>query len=172
MVARAGGYYGAVFQGFWGVAQGGPLSPIIFNVVVDALFQNCAAVVEDRVGGKEGHGREVRNQIILFYADEGMLAPTDLECLQGAFDALVGLFDQVGLRMNIGMIVGMLCRPCQAAGTQSELEYERQMTEEGIFYWERQRFRAKCSECGEEMEVRFLAVHQQMYNGKSAGGRR
>ena len=101
-----------------------------------------------------------------------MLASSDPGWLQGDFNTLVTLFDQVGLHTNGGKMVAMVFRPCQAAGTQSELEYERQMTEEGIFYWERQRFRAKCSECGEEMEVRFLAVHQQMYNGKSAGGRR
>ena len=37
IVAHAGGYYGTVFQGFRGVAQGGPMSPTILNVVVDAV---------------------------------------------------------------------------------------------------------------------------------------
>ena len=36
-VARAGGYYGSAFQGLRGVTQGDPLSPTIFNVVVDAV---------------------------------------------------------------------------------------------------------------------------------------
>ena len=34
---QAGGYYGTAFQGFRGGAHGDPLSPTIFNVVVDAL---------------------------------------------------------------------------------------------------------------------------------------
>ena len=34
MVARAGPYYGGPFQGLRKVAQGQPLSPIIFNMVV------------------------------------------------------------------------------------------------------------------------------------------
>ena len=35
MVARVGGNYGAVFQGFLGMTQGDPLSPISFNMMVD-----------------------------------------------------------------------------------------------------------------------------------------
>ena len=37
MVAQAGGYYGTGFKGARGVTQGDPLSPTIFNVVVDAV---------------------------------------------------------------------------------------------------------------------------------------
>ena len=37
MVARAGSYYGAVFEGFWGVTQGDAQSPTIFNVGVDVV---------------------------------------------------------------------------------------------------------------------------------------
>ena len=40
MVAKEGGYYGSEFQGSRGMMQGGPLSPMIFNVVVDAVVQH------------------------------------------------------------------------------------------------------------------------------------
>ena len=40
MVARAGGYYGTAFQGAREVTQGDPLSPTIFNVVVDEVVRN------------------------------------------------------------------------------------------------------------------------------------
>ena len=40
IVARAGGYYSTAFQGERGVTQGDPLSPTIFNVVVDAVVRN------------------------------------------------------------------------------------------------------------------------------------
>ena len=39
MVARAGQYYGTGFKGGRGVTQGDPLSPTIFNVVVDAVVR-------------------------------------------------------------------------------------------------------------------------------------
>ena len=48
MVARAGGYYGTSFRGERGVTQGEPLSPIIFNVVVDVVVRHWVqGVVEE-----------------------------------------------------------------------------------------------------------------------------
>ena len=63
-------------------------------------------------------GNEGRHQAALFYADNGMVASSDPRWLQWEFDALVGLFERVGLRTNVGKTVIMVCRPCQAAGTQ------------------------------------------------------
>ena len=40
MVDHAGGYCGETFKGFGGVTQGYPLSPTIFNVVVDAVVRH------------------------------------------------------------------------------------------------------------------------------------
>ena len=47
MVARAGGYYGETFKGYRGVTQGDPLSPTIFNVVVDAVVSHWVTVMVD-----------------------------------------------------------------------------------------------------------------------------
>ena len=59
MTARAGGYYGAAFKGERGVTQGDPLSPTIFNVVVDAVvrywLEGLQAAKEER-GAKGGGG--------------------------------------------------------------------------------------------------------------------
>ena len=40
MVARVGGYYRTAFRGERRVTQGDPLSPAIFNVVVDAVIRH------------------------------------------------------------------------------------------------------------------------------------
>ena len=45
MVTRAGGYYGEAFKGARGVTQGDPLSPTIFNVVVDAVVRHWVTLV-------------------------------------------------------------------------------------------------------------------------------
>ena len=44
VAAKAGGRYGSVFQIHHGVTQGEPLSPTIFNVVVDAIIRHLVTV--------------------------------------------------------------------------------------------------------------------------------
>ena len=77
MVAQAGGYYGTTFRGKRGVIQGNPLSPTIFNVVVDVVVRHWVqGVIEEA----EAHGelrQEGRHQESLFYADDGMVASSD-----------------------------------------------------------------------------------------------
>ena len=114
---------------------GEPLSPTIFNVVVDAVVRHWVEEIVESAGGR---GQEGRHQNSLFYAGDGMIASSDPGWLQGAFSTLVGLFDWVGLRKNTGKTVGMVCHLCQAAGTQSEAAYEQQMTGTGSSYRKRQ----------------------------------
>ena len=58
MVARAGGYYGTGFKGERGVTQVDPLSPTIFNVVVDAVVRHWVTLeveeAETRGSGRAG----------------------------------------------------------------------------------------------------------------------
>ena len=123
MVERSGGYYGAAFKGYQRVMQGDPLSPTIFNVVVDAVARQWMAVMMEGAEERGKRGKEGRHQNALFYAENDMVATPDPRWLQGTFVTLVGLFDRVVLQTNSGKTVGMFCRPCQAAGTQSEAAY-------------------------------------------------
>ena len=148
MVARAGGYYGTEFRGERGGTQGDPLSPTIFNVVVDAVVWHWVHGVVEEAEARGETGREGRHQASLFYADDGMVALLDPAWLQGAFNVLVGLFDRVGLQTNFGKTVGMVCHPCQAAGNITQAAYGRRLTGEGNSYKERQRDRLECAECG------------------------
>ena len=45
MVARAGCYYGTTFKGHLGLTKGGPISPTIFNMVVDAMIRHLVMLV-------------------------------------------------------------------------------------------------------------------------------
>ena len=80
---------------------------------------------------------------------------------------LVGLFERVGLRTNVGKTVIMTCRPFPAAGNQSEVAYERKMTGEGPTYCDRQKERVECGDCGKEMAVGSLESHQMLQHGKA-----
>ena len=136
MVPRAGEYYGTDFLGELRVTQGDPLSPTVSNVVVDAVVRHWLAV---RVEGAEDRGEcreEGRHQAALFYAENGMVALLDPRWIQCKFYTLVGLFDRVGLRKNVGKTVFMVYRPCHAAGNQSEAAYGRRITVEEPKYRE------------------------------------
>ena len=65
---------------------------------------------------------------------------SDLTWLQGAFSALVAIFDRVGLRTNFGKTVSMACHPCRAgAGNRTKAAYSRRLTGLGKTYAERHR---------------------------------
>ena len=131
MVARAGSYYRKGFKGERGVTQGDPLSPTIFNVVVDAVVRHWLQIATQEAERRGERGREGRHQAALFYADDGMIALSDPRWLQWAFTVLVGLFDMVGLKTNQKKTVSMTCRPCSTPGNRSEASYGHIMTGDG-----------------------------------------
>ena len=145
MVARAGGYYGKDVKGERGVTQGDPLSPTIFNVVVDAFVRHWLNGLVDAEEAKGETGREGRDQSEVFHADDDIVVSLDPAWLQGAFNALVAIFDRVGLLTNVGKTVSMVCHPCQAgAGNCTEEAYGRRITGLGRSYAERQQERVAC----------------------------
>ena len=99
------------------MTQGDPLSPTIFNAVVDAVVRHWVTLVVKEAETSGERGREGRYQAALFYADDGMVASSDPRWLQWVFTTLVGLFDRVRLNKNTGKTISMTCRPCTAAGT-------------------------------------------------------
>ena len=97
--------------------------------------------------------------MVLFYADKGIVTSSDPAWIQGAFNALVGLFDRMGLHKNVGKTVGMVCHPCQAAGNITQVAYGRRHTGEGNSYRERQQDWVECEECGEQVAFGSLSSH-------------
>ena len=67
------------------MTQGDPLSPTIFNMVVDALVHHWLTITVKEAEKRRERGREGRHQAALFYADEGMLVSSDPQWLQWAF---------------------------------------------------------------------------------------
>ena len=138
MAAGAGGYYVAAFKGARGVTQGDLLPPTIFNVVVDAVVRHWleglqTAKEEKGATGGEGHFSAV------FYADDGMVGASEPAWLQGAFSALVAIFDRVGLQTNVDKTVSMACHPCRAGTGNRTMEgYRRRITGDGNSFRKRQ----------------------------------
>ena len=59
------------------MTQGDPLSPTIFNVVVDALVRHWATMALAEAEKRGERGSESRHQAALFYADDCMVATSD-----------------------------------------------------------------------------------------------
>ena len=133
------------------MTQGDPLSPTIFNVVVDAVVRHWLQLATQEAERRGERGREGLHQATLLYADDGMLASSDPRWLQWAFKILVGLFDRVGLKTNQRKTVIMTCRPCSTPGNRSEASYTHTMTGAGPTPSERKRERLTCEDCGQEM---------------------
>ena len=100
LVCKAGGCYGRPFLASRGVTQGGPLSPRIFNLMVDAVICEWLLLQPWIRGGQLGHRRPDKNATAALYADNGLVQSRDPVFLQEAFNALVALFKRVGLRTN------------------------------------------------------------------------
>ena len=94
--------------------QGDLLSLTKFNVLVDTVVRHWMNRLVDEAEGKWETGREGRHQSEMFYADYGMVVSSDPAWLQGAFTALVAIFDRVCLMTNVGKTVSMVCHSCEA----------------------------------------------------------
>ena len=79
--------------------------------------------------------------------DDGLIVSTYLECLQGAFGALTELFDRVGLRKNIGKMVGKIYQLCCSVGEHLYATHKFRMTGKGLTYQSRQKQQVRCPEC-------------------------
>ena len=160
MVARAGGDYGAASKGARGVTQGDPLSPTIFNVVVDAVLRQWIEGLITETEEKGETGREGRHQSAVFYADDGMVVLSDPAWLQGAFSALVAIFGRVGLQTNVNNTVSMACHPCRAGtGNRTTEGYRRRLTGVRRTFKEMQREIVACGECGAEIAAGYMSSH-------------
>ena len=72
------------------------------------MVRNCVTMALDEAEKRGERENEVRHQADLFYADDGMVASYDPRWLQWAFNALLSLFERVGLQKNVGKTVSMV----------------------------------------------------------------
>ena len=160
MVAKAGRYFGRLSKGYQGVTQGEPLSPIIFNVVVDVVILHWVKVVAPTEAVTGGLGLTIIDLAGYFYSNDGLVVSTQTERLQRAFYILTGLFNQVVICTNTAKTVGMVCQPYHAPGGMSEEAYASWATGQGPTFRECQWRRVDILECGVEVEAGFILTRR------------
>jgi hypothetical protein len=167
-VAKQSGYYGDPFEATRGVTQGDIISPMIFNIVVDAVVHYWLSLVVDDGSEFNGLGHTVSEWLVLFYADDGLLATRNHEWLQMAINRLSELFERVGLRTNTTKTVAMTCTPGYIHGRVASPVYKRRREGGGLSYQARQRQRVACSICGVDLSAGLLVSHMQTQHGVAA----
>ena len=80
-------------------------------MVVESVIRNWVKVVTPTEAGTGGLGLTTIDLVDYFHANDGLVASTQPERLQRAFDILTGLFNWVGLRKNTANTVDMVCQP-------------------------------------------------------------
>ena len=84
-------------------------------------------------------GLLIRDLVVYFYANSGLIVSTQPEGLQGAFDILAGLFERVILKTNIHKTTCMACHTCHAPGRMSLEAYDKRIMGTGPFFGGQQR---------------------------------
>ena len=90
MISRQAGYYDRPFKASRGVRQGDILSPLIFNIMVDAVVRNWRSAFLQRD----------TDETAIFYANDGLISSTSASAVQESMDFLTRDFLFLGLRMN------------------------------------------------------------------------
>ena len=101
MVEQAGRYYVTPFERYFGVTQGDPLSPTIFNIVVDEVIRNWVEVVAREETEPEVFERAFQRLALLFYEYARILAPPRTARLQEYLEVMTGMFAWVGLKTKM-----------------------------------------------------------------------
>jgi hypothetical protein len=90
MIPEQAGYFGKAFKASRGVKQGDITSPMIFNIVEDAVIREYEFLM----------GPRAETTFAQFYANDGMLHGHIHEDVQFGVDVLTEVFARMGLKMN------------------------------------------------------------------------
>ena len=111
MVLKDGRYYSRPFRTERRVTQGGPVSPTVSNIVVNAAIR--AVMLEVFVPQESQHvlGWAAGEHNIVLYVYNGRIPGCNPIWLQMTLKVVVRMFNRVGLNINPGNTKAMDCTP-------------------------------------------------------------
>ena len=111
-VAKCGKYHKETFVPYCGATQGGIVSPILFNILVDTVVRKWLIdVMDDITAAIAGlQSDDVGRMSSLFYANDGAIRSKDHEWLQNATQHLCNLYGgernyELSFRRNVGTVL-------------------------------------------------------------------
>ena len=78
---------------------------------------------------------------------------------------MVRMFERVGFQKNLNKTKAMLCKPGFIWGQLGAEAYKRKYTGEGPTFWEINRTRVRCEECGDTMDASSMRHHMERAHG-------
>ena len=147
-----------LFSANQGVMQGGPFSPCISNVMVDAIVCKWIRQVLGDEAENEGIGAEICSFLVAFCTDDGIIQARCPEMLQSSFDILIALFERVGLRTNTQKTKAMICIPGRIRARHTVEVYNNQ--QEGLISCKTWLcWKVDCDICGVQVTAASLNKH-------------
>ena len=148
MVTKQAGYFGRPFRAKRGVRLGDILSPMIFNIMMDAVIRYWESEEQE----------EDRN--VQFYADDGLLCGPEGPELQCALDFFATSFRSLRLEMNAKKTEYMVMTGGISNVYMSNKARVRKNTGVGETYNVRAVQKVTCGLCGKQVCRHYLPKHQ------------
>ena len=145
MVPKQAGYFGIPFKAERGVRQGDILSPMIFNLMVDAIVR---------------HMEHLGVVNIQFYADDGLIWGEDGAIVQAQLNIISQSFATIGLKMNARKTEFLVMTGRLPTITISDRAFERRLGGGGPSHTDCANEKITCPICGAVRVRRALARHQ------------
>lgn len=183
LAIKQGGFHSTTFTAERGITQGDILSPLLFNLVINAVLQVLDTELDTSQWGRlttnvnTAMSNTAQNStsslisiplIILFYADDVFFGGTSPEALQFALDKMTNIFRGFGLELNTSKSKAMHIRMPTPHALMSKKAYNRRVTMDHATpsAAELGRTNTTCTYCGLTMQRRSMN-HHLLYSHRS-----
>ena len=142
--------FGNSFHAHWGIQQGDVLSPVIFNIVVDAVIREWLACVDASF---------LTGLDAFFYANDGHLVGDNPDMLQEGLNIIVELFRRMGLEMNSNKTKAMIFFGSIGSHRMSSEAYAHCFDKLLPTQWECMLQNVRCPKCSKSITHQHLTLH-------------
>ena len=108
--------------------QRDPVSPMIFNIMVDAVVRLTLEVFCVPQEARHGMGSATGERNLIFYADNRSIGGREHIWVQDDLTVSVEMFRRMGLETNLEKTKALVCTPSYIWGKWSEAAYKRRAT--------------------------------------------
>ena len=108
---KTGNFLGKDFRTGRVLTEGDPVSPTIFNIMVDLVVWEVLDVFCKPQEAHHRLGWAAGERNLIFYANGGKIAGRDHLWVQDAISVMVAIFRRMGLETNLENTKTMVCTP-------------------------------------------------------------